>query len=132
MIIAYMGRDVNEYRENFIRYLAKLQTICPKCGCATIFHDKYNRYLRIGENVEWIIIQRVVCCGCGKTHAIIPDFIMPYKHYVIADIEGVLRGIFDGVAYEHVETSASISTVKRWYGEFKSGRLSINALNLFY
>jgi hypothetical protein len=119
VIIAYMGKNVNEYRKNFLRYIEGLETICPKCGSATIFHDNYNRYLRIGENVELIVIQRVVCCGCGKTHAIIPDFIRPYKHYVIADIEGVLRGIYSGISYEHVETPASISTIKRWYREFK-------------
>ena len=56
MIIAYLGRNVKDYRKNFLRYLEKTKFFCPVCG---------------------------------KTHAILPDFIRPYKHYPAADIEFV-------------------------------------------
>ena len=119
MIIAYLGRSVKEYRENFLRYLANLDLRCPVCGGKAVFHDSYDRHVHIVETVEWIIIQRVICNKCSKTHAIIPDFIKPRKHYSAFDIEISLRDMEDGIAPEKVETEASISTLKRWRKEFK-------------
>jgi hypothetical protein len=118
MIIAYLGRNVKDYRENFLRYLEKLEFLCPVCGGNTVLHDCYDRHVHIDEKIEWIVIQRVICVGCGKTHAVLPDFIRPYKHYSAADIEFALRDIEDGTTCEQVETAASISTVKRWSREF--------------
>jgi len=119
MIIAYLGRSVKDYRENFLRYLASLDIRCPVCGGKAVFHDSYDRHVHIVETVEWIIVQRVICNGCGKTHAILPDFIKPRKHYSTFDIEISLRDMEDGVTPENVETEASISTLKRWKKEFK-------------
>ncbi|WP_010249528.1 DUF6431 domain-containing protein, partial [Acetivibrio cellulolyticus] len=119
MIIAYIGRNVKDYRKNFLLYLEKTKFFCPVCGNNTEFHDRYDRHVHIDDKIEWIVIQRVICVGCGKTHAILPDFIRPYKHYSTADIEFVLRDVEEGTTYEQVEATASISTVKRWFKEFK-------------
>lgn len=129
MIIAYLGRNVKDYRKNSLRYLATLEILCPECGSNTALHDCYKRHIHIGEIVEWIVIQRVICLGCKKTHAVIPDFIKPYKHYSAGDIEFVLRDVEDGIPAEHVETAASTSTVKRWIGELREkGRQAAGAL----
>ncbi|MCX7748375.1 MAG: DUF6431 domain-containing protein [Clostridia bacterium] len=120
MIIAYLGRNVKDYRKNSLRYLEKLKFICPVCGSNTVFHDCYDRHIHIDEKIEWIVIQRVICVGCDKTHAVLPDFIRPYKHYCAAGIELTIRDIEDGVPMEQADTAASISTVKRWVGEFKN------------
>jgi hypothetical protein len=129
MIIAYLGRNVKDYRKNFLRYLARLEMLCPVCGSNTVFHDCYDRHIHIDEKVEWIVIQRVICVGCGKTHAILPDFIKPYKHYSAADIEFTLRDIEDGSTPEQVEATASVSTIRRWFSEFqKKSRQAFGAL----
>lgn len=119
MIIAYLGRNVKDYRQKFLRYLEELELICPVCGGKTVYHDNYDRHLHIGEVVEWIIIHRVKCSGCNATHAVIPDFIRPYKHYSACDTEMALRDMEDGIPTEKVETAASISTLKRWMAEFR-------------
>jgi len=129
MIVAYLGRNVKDYCENFLLYLEKIKIFCPVCGNNTEFHDRYDRHIHINDKIEWIAIQRVICVGCGKTHAILPDFIRPYKHYSAADIEFVLRDVEEGTIYEQVEATASISTVKRWVKEFKQrGCQAIGAL----
>lgn len=129
VIIAYLGRNVKDYRENFLRYMEKLEFKCPVCGNSMVFHDCYDRHVHIDEKIEWIVIQRVICVGCGKTHAILPDFIRPYKHYAAADVEFVLRDVEDGATYEQVDATASISTVKRWVKDFgQRGRYAIGAL----
>lgn len=83
----------------------------------------------MGEETEWINIFRVICSRCGKTHAIIPDFIRPYKHYSACDTEMVLRDEEDGIPLEEIETAASISTLRRWVKEFRHrGRQAVGAL----
>ena len=119
MIIAYLGQNVKDYRKNFLRYLEGLELLCPVCGSNTGFHDCYDRHVHVDEKNEWIVIQRVICLGCGKTHAVLPDFIKPYKHYSAADIEFALRDVNTGIAFEQVETAASTQTVKRWFRELK-------------
>lgn len=129
MIIAYLGRNVKDYRKNFLRYLQRLEFLCPECGGKTTFHDSYYRHVHIRERTEWIVIQRVICADCGKTHAVLPDFIKPYKHYSAGDIEFVLRDVEDGITCEHVETAASMPTVKRWLKELRyRGPQAVGAL----
>ncbi|AUS95457.1 DUF6431 domain-containing protein [Clostridium thermosuccinogenes] len=129
MIIAYLGRNVKEYRRNCLKFLERLELICPKCGGKKTFHDRYARHVHMGEEIEWINIFRVICSKCGKTHAIIPDFIRPYKHYSACDSELVLRDQEDGIPLEEIETAASISTLRRWVEEFRQrGRQAAGAL----
>ena len=120
MIITYLGRNVKDYRENFLRNFEKLEVICPQCSGKTALHGCYDRHININENTEWIVIQRVICSNCGRTHAILPDFIKPYKHYSAGDIEFALRDAEDGVPAEKVDTASSISTIKRWINEFRA------------
>jgi hypothetical protein len=119
MIIAYLGRNVKEYRKNCLRILEGLELVCPKCGGKTSYHDSYDRHVHIGEEIEWISLYRVICGECGKAHAIIPDFIRPYKHYSAYDTEMVLKDQEDGIPLEEIDTTASISTLRRWVAEFK-------------
>jgi predicted amidophosphoribosyltransferase len=129
MIIAYLGRNVKEYRKNCLQFLERLDLICPKCGGRTSFHASYHRHVHIGEEIEWINLFRVICNKCGKTHAIIPDFIRPYKHYSACDTEMALRDQEDSIPFEEIETTASISTLRRWVTEFKHrGRQAAGAL----
>ena len=109
--------------------LERLRLVCPVCGGKTAYHDDYSRHVLFNEKVEWITICRVKCCKCRKTHAIIPDFIKPYKHYSAADIELILRDAEAGVPVEGIETAASTSTIKRWAGEFKRlGKQAVGGL----
>lgn len=119
MIIAYLGCNVKEYRQKILRYLEALELSCPECDGKTRYHDSYDRHVHIGEVVEWITIYRVKCSKCNVTHAVIPDFIRPYKHYSACDSEMALRDMEDGIPAEKIETAASISTLKRWMAEFR-------------
>jgi hypothetical protein len=119
MIIAYLGRNVKDYRQNFLRYLDALELTCPDCGGKTRYHGRYKRHIHMGEVVEWIAINRVKCSKCNITHAVMADFIRPYKHYSAGDSEMALRDMEDGIPAEKIETAASISTLKRWMAEFR-------------
>lgn len=118
MILAYLGKNVKEYRRNFLRYINEMIIRCPDCGSDTTYHDSYERHVHIGQIVEWLTLYRVKCVKCRKTHAIIPDFISPRKHYSACDIELALNDMEEGTPVEQVETEASVSTIRRWRNEF--------------
>jgi hypothetical protein len=118
MILAYLGKNVKEYREKSLRYLNDMIIQCPTCGSSTTYHDSYDRHVHIGEIVEWLIFYRVKCVQCDKTHAIIPDFVSPRKHYSTCDIEFAINETEAGIPIEQVDTAASISTLRRWHNEF--------------
>jgi len=129
MIIAYLGRNVKDYRKNFLYYLENLDLRCPKCGGITTHHASYTRHVHIQEDAQWITLGRVICTRCHITHAVIPDFIHPYKHYSTCDIELAMRDHEAGIPVEDIDTSASISTVRRWVLEFKEqGNQRVGAL----
>jgi hypothetical protein len=45
--------------------------------------------------------------------------LLPFKHYVAAEIEGVLRYLFDGGKLIKSPSLADESTLRRWWKEFR-------------
>lgn len=95
--------------------------MCPACGSRTTYHGFYPRKIKIGDTRESITILRVKCNSrdCCKTHAVLPDFISPRKHYSGADIEGVIEDFDAGIVVKNINTPADISTVRRWIIEIQ-------------
>jgi len=77
-------------------------------------HGHYMR--RIKEKEEEIKIYRYICPKCGKTTAILPDFLLPYKQYSVNEIELVIVGA-ETTRVSDINTEASESTVYRWIKE---------------
>mgnify|MGYP002624366049 CR=1 FL=1 len=73
---------------------------CPFCGSSGYcrFFASYDRFLIdfINGHIHQrlVHIRRVKCEGCGHTHAILPDFIIPYCQYSLAFILQALRAYF--------------------------------------
>lgn len=118
MIVAYLGKNISEYRKNILKILCCCTPCCPVCGHTMKYHSNYLRHVHIGILVEWINIYRFKCTDCNRTHAILPDFISPRKHYSASDIELTLKDVQDGIMVDEIEVRPSISTVKRWMMEF--------------
>ena len=93
LIIAFLGKTIKEYRQNHVIYLDKLNLICPSCSSKTHWHCWYERFIK-GEELP-IMILRIKCCGCKKTHAVLPDLLSPYKQYPLTVIEKILKNIFE-------------------------------------
>jgi hypothetical protein len=64
------------------------------------------------------LVQRFLCPRCKKTFTQLPPFLLPFKHYVVSEIERVLRHLWDGGTYDQSPSLADGSTVKRWWKEF--------------
>ena len=140
MIIAFLGESIKDYRESFLLLLERLELRCPYCSSSTHWHCWYQRFVK-GEELP-IPILRVKCCGCVKSHAVLPDFLSPYKHYPQTVHEKVIEQVTqDGVGAEHVKMPSeaeasviwpSIDTMRRWVRRYrKRERLYIGAVASF-
>ena len=55
---------------------------CPCCGSDKLtFHGSYERNVIVYSEYFKIKIKRVMCKECGKTHALIPYFLIPYYQH---------------------------------------------------
>ena len=49
-----------------------------------------------GGRFEWIPVERCICSNCHYVRRILPDTLLPYKHYSREIIEGFVKGLLDG------------------------------------
>lgn len=110
-------------KSNIINCLKKYDNInnlpyleCPKCNSTELIkYGTYNRQIcYINEKniiLDTIKIQRVKCKTCGKTHALLPSFIVPYK---ISLLDVILSSILNEV----VSINISYDTITKWNKEF--------------
>ncbi|MBQ6456695.1 MAG: hypothetical protein IJJ31_06230 [Mogibacterium sp.] len=70
---------------------------------------------KIGGENKWLLIERRKCTNksCRKTHRLLPDISLPYKHYDAGVIEDVIDGTIDEEALSE-EYNPSESTLQRW------------------
>ena len=73
--------------QNLMPSLEDISCCCPNCKAYSnfSFHGAYNRnisFIREGKTFDFTVsVTRVICNSCGSTHALFPDFIVPYKHF---------------------------------------------------
>ena len=63
---------------------------------------------------------RFRCADCGKTFTRLPPFLFPFKHYVVKEIEGVMRHLCDGGQLSQAPSAAEESTLRRWWKEYRA------------
>ena len=123
MRIPYLGKDFNEYRENFQLMLSGLLITCTVCGGKTHSHGGYWRNAWCSENSEkeklWIVRVRCANKVCGITHALIPDFLIPFKKYVACEVEDAVSEQLKRHRIANFNTEADESTIRRWWRQYK-------------
>jgi hypothetical protein len=133
-IVLFMGSNVKEYTEfgeEIIQKHISDGALC--CGSCLQSMARYSSYERgIKETEQRIIITIVWCSKCKIWHALLPDFLLPNKHYSGNEIESV---IIDRAALpvSKIETEASEATVRRWCKQVgDSIRQAVSQLKLFF
>jgi len=74
-IVLPWGQGIAQYQTEFADLQAEHPHKCPECGCTKM--HKWGTYERcvIEEKGEHrILIQRIRCVKCGKTHSYLPSF----------------------------------------------------------
>ena len=104
IMITLSGLNCNPNTENiqdkydaFIRSLQLHQLTCSCGHSACLFiHAYYTRSLKVLDRSVDLRICRVRCSACGKTHALMPAFIVPYSQMALPDQVEIVRGLEDG------------------------------------
>lgn len=89
-------------------------TVCPDCGGYLAGYDHVKRIIRskYGDR-KFINIPRYRCKHCYRLHRAIPSYILPYKHYEIEVINGVVEGLITSDTLGFEDYPCEI-TMKRW------------------
>lgn len=103
--------DKNSYIQSLMPDTTDIdRNICPCCHAKNklIKYGKYERNLSILEdndvNNYRISVQRVMCKSCGHTHALLPNFIVPYKIMALFSIAQVVQRVVTSSAYKLAES----------------------------
>ena len=89
--------------------------LCPTCkNGSLIFRDYCNRIVRHeGGETEWIRIPRHQCNNpnCRRIHRMIPDILVPFKHY---DSDVIQDAVSDRLNTTQTDDAPSPATIQRW------------------
>jgi len=107
----------------------------PECRAAQclIRWGSYKRGALTTKSDDCVRVQRMRCKVCGRTHSLLPDFLHPYRHFVVSLLHLVvslylIRGLGWGRLMEQVEEMKDLpergparSTVREWVRSFAYG-----------
>lgn len=143
VIVQHCPITVNDYIAATALSLAGAKLVipdrCPHPQCqashSLIRWGSYQRGALRQDKVYLVRIQRLRCKVCGRTHSLLPDFLHPHRHYVIALLQNVVfLYLIKGLGLAHVLGSLSNqgaapssvggparSTVREWIRSFAYG-----------
>lgn len=145
VIVIHFSLSVKQYAQADIcpGRTIPLPECCPHPECQAL-----NSLIRWGTYPRWactetgdyhLRIQRVRCQACGRTHSLLPDFLHPYRHYVLALLHQVVwlylivgQG-FGRLIQQLPQSGPAPTTVREWVRAFGygAGHLLLPALIRF-
>lgn len=118
MIVWPCGLDVSAYAAQG-RDVGAPAVRCPSCGGPTGPWAGYQRHLR-ADTLLVVFIPRVRCRDCGRTDALLPWFLVPYRYDTI-DVIGAaleLHAAGSGVGRIAATLDRPVTTVRDWCRRF--------------
>ena len=79
----------------------QLRCTCGRCG-DLIRHGYYTRKIKALLSSVILRILRVICKDCGKTHALVPDWLVPYSSILLKDQVQILQAHLSGESMEPI------------------------------
>ena len=124
--------NVHKYFECCLK-LEVIAYSCPTCSCpgALVKHGYYKRTVIINGIKQRVTILRVKCKSCGKTHALLPSFIIPYLQTSLRDAMLIINNTIDSNRY-YYKKNLIRKSYKKWINRVLSvfSSLSHAFLNL--
>jgi hypothetical protein len=96
---------------------------CPACGAkgCLIGHGYYQRKAKDEQRVYLIQVKRWWCKVCHGTVSILPNFLFPWRHYLVRVIQAVVVACFErGLNWERIRQTCTrqgtpaLRTMQRW------------------
>lgn len=82
------------YNQGVEQYHYEIE-VCDKCSHVGFHkHGTYPRNIIIYEEELVLEIVRIKCTQCGRTHALIPNFAVPYCQYSVMDMINIITLTF--------------------------------------
>jgi hypothetical protein len=76
------------------------------CTCGRrsdlVRHGRYNRFVKVSARMESIKVLRVLCKSCGKTHALLPEWIVPFSSVLLKDHIEIIKTHLSGESIKPV------------------------------
>lgn len=143
MIAIFTGtcnRDSQISQENYDQLVSQVQIHRLSCrsGHKGSFqrYGYYRRSVRVdGEKVS-LRICRVICTVCGRTHALLPDWLVPYSQIPLEDQKDIIaaseRGQSPGIVLERncLIDEREVRSLVRKYRKHWKERLAAIALSV--
>ncbi len=95
---------------------------CPRCGAPTQAWHGYWRHLRDAQD-RLIWIPRVRCPACGRTQALLPWFVVPWRWDAVTWIGRALELAAQGFGHRQIAAALARpeTTVRGWLRRLRSG-----------
>ncbi len=105
MIAKNAAKIKNLIQENYNKFVDAIDFTISQCQCKSIgqfvIHGYYDRKIRTnGWLVILLVIQRMKCKSCGKTHAVLPTSIVPYSQILLTDMIGMIISHEEKTSYK--------------------------------
>ena len=85
----------------FFRVQSLETACCPICGEPLTLRGHCTRGVIFPDGRKvMLLIRRLRCSNCGRTHNELPDCIVPYKRLCAKVLENIINGVFEGVPCE--------------------------------
>ena len=94
--------------------------LCGSNGCL-IGHGYYRRKAKGADQAYFIWIKRWFCKNCHRTLSMIPNFLLPYRHYLVQVVQAVVAASFESEqSWKRITESCAqdgtpgLRTMQRW------------------
>jgi hypothetical protein len=122
-ILADYGCDAQTYIDQAKHRESARPSGCLWCGGdgCLIGHGYYRRKAKGTDRAYFIWIKRWLCKICHRTLSMIPNFLLPYRHYLVQVVQAVVAAFYENEqSWKRVTASCaqdgtpSLRTMQRW------------------
>ena len=133
VIVIHFSLSVKQYAqaESCPGRALKLPERCPHPDCqatdSLVRWGTYHRWACTETGDYRLSIQRLRCTHCGRTHSLLPDFLHPFRHYVLELLHQVVwLYLIVGLGFGQVlnrlpDNGPAPATVREWVQAFAYG-----------
>lgn len=87
-------------QKSYDNVMEQVEPACLSCSCgcsgSLIRYGSYRRHVKSDGAKSFLKIQRVLCCICGRSHALLPSALVPYSQIPLADQVAVAETYEEG------------------------------------
>jgi hypothetical protein len=126
-ILADFGCNEQGYIDQEKHHDSPRPGICPGCGekNCLVGHGYYQRKAQDDQRVYFIRVKRWLCKVCHHSLSVLPNFLFPWRHYLVRVIQTVVAACFEHrLNWKQVEERSAcrgtpaLRTLQRWCKAF--------------